>query len=138
VKVPRTDTGIGPAERVLGQTVLTVRTWRLTPQAPRRVRLDVATPSRFHRAGENDTKQDQPIQVQPPSPIETLPVELKVGVTKSEGRPGFTVAFIGAEVGGSAGHGWETAPTVTLVLGSSVECEGTPVGVPSSTGAKKH
>lgn len=71
-------------------------------------------------------------------PIETLTVELKVGVTRSkEGNAGFTVPFIGAELGGSAGRDQETVQTVTLVLGAPVDREGRLVKVSSSTDEQK-
>jgi Trypsin-co-occurring domain 2 len=71
-------------------------------------------------------------------PIETLTVELKVGVTKSkEGKAGFTVPFIGAELGGSAARNRETVQTVTLVLGSPVDREGRPLKVASRTDERK-
>jgi Trypsin-co-occurring domain 2 len=71
-------------------------------------------------------------------PIETLTVELKVGVTKSKaGKVGFTVPFIGAELGGSAGRDRETVQTVTLVLGSPVDRAGRQVKVSSSTDEEK-
>jgi hypothetical protein len=71
-------------------------------------------------------------------PIETLTVELKVGVTRSvDGKAGFTVPFIGAELGGSAGYDRETVQTVTLVLGSPVDREGRPVKVAKATDAVK-
>jgi hypothetical protein len=72
-------------------------------------------------------------------PIETLTVELKVGVTKSkEGKAGFTVPFIGAELGGSAGRDRETVQTVTLVLGSPVDREGRQIKVASRTDERKN
>jgi Trypsin-co-occurring domain 2 len=71
-------------------------------------------------------------------PIETLTVELRVGLTRSnEGRAGFTVPFIGAELGGSAGHDRETVQTVTIVLGPPVDHQGRPVKVSSSTDEQK-
>jgi hypothetical protein len=71
-------------------------------------------------------------------PIETLTVELKVGVTRSAGgKAGLTVPFIGAELGGSAGYDRETVQTVTLVLSSPVDREGQPVKVAKATDAVK-
>ena len=67
-------------------------------------------------------------------PIETLTVELKVGVTRStDGRAGFRVPFVGAELGGSKGMDRETMQTVTLVLGAPVDAEGNPVKVASAS-----
>jgi hypothetical protein len=66
-------------------------------------------------------------------PIESLTVELKVGVMRSkEGKAGFRVPFVGAELGGSAGFDRETLQTVTLVLGAPVDQAGNPVKVTSA------
>lgn len=63
-------------------------------------------------------------------PIETLTVELKVGVTRSkEGKAGFRVPLVGAELGGTAGSDSETLQTVTIVLGAPVDREGRPVKI---------
>ncbi len=71
-------------------------------------------------------------------PIETLTVELKVGVTWSaEGRAGFRVPFVGAELGGSTGMDRETLQTVTLVLGAPVDRDGNPVKVASASDTLK-
>jgi hypothetical protein len=71
-------------------------------------------------------------------PIQTLTVELKVGVTRSaEGRAGFKVPFVGAELGGSAGYDRETLQTVTVVFGSPVDREGRPVKVAKATDEEK-
>ena len=71
-------------------------------------------------------------------PIESLTVELKVGVTKSTGgKAGFTVPFIGVELGGSAGYDRDRVQTITLVLGSPVDPEGRPVKVSASTDEQK-
>jgi hypothetical protein len=71
-------------------------------------------------------------------PIETLTVELKVGVTKTaEGKAGFRVPVIGAELGGSAGMGHDTLQTVTLVLGAPIDRDGVPVKVSESSDERK-
>jgi Trypsin-co-occurring domain 2 len=71
-------------------------------------------------------------------PIETLTVELKVGVTRSaEGKAGFRVPFVGAELGGSAGYDRETLQTVTLVMGTPVDREGRPVKVAQASEERK-
>jgi hypothetical protein len=71
-------------------------------------------------------------------PIETLTVELKVGVTRSkDGKASLKVPFIGAELGGSAGYDRETVQTVTLVLGAPVGRGGRPVKVSSSADEQK-
>lgn len=71
-------------------------------------------------------------------PIETLTVELKVGVTRSaEGKAGFRVPFVGAELGGSTGNNRETLQTVTLVMGAPVDRDGRPVKVAQSSRQRK-
>ena len=66
-------------------------------------------------------------------PIETLTVELHVGVTKSaDGNAGFTVPFIG-ELGASAAYAQERTQTVTLVLGPPVDSNGAPIWIASAT-----
>lgn len=70
-------------------------------------------------------------------PIETLTVELKVGVTWSgQGKAGFRVPLFGAELGASTGVDRETLQTVTLVLGAPVDRDGRPVKVASVTKEK--
>ena len=71
-------------------------------------------------------------------PIESLTVELKVGITKSrDGKAGFTVPFVGVELGGSVGRSSETLQTVTLVLGPPVDQDGKPVKVASASETRK-
>jgi hypothetical protein len=61
-------------------------------------------------------------------PIKTLTVELKVIATKSrEGKAGFKVPVIDAQLGGSAGVGHESVQTVTVIFGSPVDDNGRPV-----------
>src|SRR5947209_16474641 len=63
-------------------------------------------------------------------PIQTLTVQLKVGLTKlADGKAGFKVPFVGAEIGVSAGLHQESTQTVTLVLGPPVDRQGQPVKV---------
>jgi hypothetical protein len=57
-----------------------------------------------------------------------------VGLTKlADGKVGFKVPFVGAEVGASAGLHQETTQTVTLVLGPPVDKQGHPVTVAEAT-----
>ena len=71
-------------------------------------------------------------------PIETLTVELKVGVTKKAGgKVGFSVPFFGVGVGGEAGYDRETLQTVTLVLGGPLDSEGRPVKVARASAGRK-
>jgi hypothetical protein len=71
-------------------------------------------------------------------PVETVTVELKVGVTKSkDGRAGLRVPLIGAELGGSVGGDRETVQTVTLVLSAPVDQEGRPVRVAKASSNRK-
>ncbi len=89
---------------------------------------------RSELASARDKAAGKPVQF----PIESLTVELKVGVTKSaEGKAGFSVPLIGAELGGSAGYDRESVHTVTLVLGPPVNEEGIPIKVASSSETKK-
>jgi Trypsin-co-occurring domain 2 len=63
-------------------------------------------------------------------PIETLTVELKTVVTRNvDGKAGFKVPFVNAELGGSAGRGSELVQTLTLVLGPPVDSTGHQVKV---------
>jgi hypothetical protein len=63
-------------------------------------------------------------------PIRTLTVELKVVATRSkEGKAGFKVPLVNAELGGSVGIDRELVQTVTLVLGPPVDDEERPVKV---------
>jgi len=71
-------------------------------------------------------------------PIETVTVELKVGITRSkEGKARFAVPFIGTGLGGSVSHDRETVQTVTIVLATPVDRYGRPVKVSSSTDEEK-
>jgi hypothetical protein len=72
----------------------------------------------------------QPVQF----PIQTLTVQLKVGLTRlADGKVGFKVPFVGAEAGALAGLHQETVQTVTLVLGPPVDQQGRPVSVAQVT-----
>ena len=71
-------------------------------------------------------------------PVETLTVELKVAVTKTkDGKAGFRVPFVGAEIGASAGVDRERLQTVTLVLGAPVDREGRPLKVARASSEPK-
>jgi hypothetical protein len=67
-------------------------------------------------------------------PIESLTIELKVGVTRNkEGKAGFQVPVINVKLGGSVGVDRETLQTVTVTLGPPVDRDGHPIKVGSST-----
>jgi hypothetical protein len=71
-------------------------------------------------------------------PIQTLTIDLKVVLTRqADGKAGFKVPFIGAEIGGSAGIHHERAQTVTIVLGPPVDRDGNPIKVAQATDDKK-
>ena len=71
-------------------------------------------------------------------PVETLTVELKVGATKTaEGKAGFCIPLIGAELGGGAAYAGESVQTVTIVFGSPVDRDGQPVKVARATDTRK-
>ena len=71
-------------------------------------------------------------------PIQTLTVQLKVGLTKlADGKVGFKVPFVGAELGASGGLHQETTQTVTLVLGAPVNAQGNPISVSQATDEEK-
>jgi hypothetical protein len=72
-------------------------------------------------------------------PIQTLTVQLKVGLTKlADGKAGFKVPFVGAEIGASGGLHLETVQTVTLVLGPPVNRAGRSIMVAVETDEEKH
>ena len=61
-------------------------------------------------------------------PIQSLTVELKVGLTRTAGgRAGFKVPFL--ELGGEGSVAKETVHTITIVLGEPVDAAGRPVKV---------
>jgi|SRR4051812_10174925 len=67
-------------------------------------------------------------------PIQTLTIQLKVGLTKlADGKVGLTVPFVGAEIGASGGLHQETTQTITLVLGPPVNERGEVVSVAQAT-----
>jgi len=71
-------------------------------------------------------------------PIQTLTVELKVGVVRAkDGKAGFHVPLVDLELGGSVAVNRQTLQTVTLVLGSPVDQHGNPVKVASASDVLK-
>ncbi len=71
-------------------------------------------------------------------PVETVTVELKVAVTRSaDGKAGFRVPILGAELGGSGSWAAESIQTVTLTLGPPVNRDGTPQRVASQSDQDK-
>jgi hypothetical protein len=71
-------------------------------------------------------------------PVETLTVELKVGVTKKAGgNAGLTVPFFGIGIGASARYDRETLQIVTLALGGPVDREGRLVKVARASSERK-
>lgn len=70
-------------------------------------------------------------------PVQAVTVELKVGLTKTrEGKAGFKVPFVGAELGGSGGSHHEELQTITVVLGSPVDASGAPIKVAQASEQK--
>ena len=66
-------------------------------------------------------------------PVDSMTVELTVTATRSvEGKAGFTVPFIGLELGGGGGREHESGNKVTVVFGGPVDREGNPVKVASA------
>lgn len=67
-------------------------------------------------------------------PVDSMTVELTVTATRSvDGKAGFTVPFIGVELGGGAGREHGSGHTVTVVFGGPVDRAGNPVKVASAT-----
>ncbi|MEU8889104.1 trypco2 family protein [Streptomyces sp. NPDC048442] len=67
-------------------------------------------------------------------PVESLTVELKVGATRSaEGKAGFRVPVVNAELGGSGGWRSETLQTVTVTFSQPVDRDGNPVKIASAS-----
>ena len=65
-------------------------------------------------------------------PVESVTVELRVAVTRSvDGKAGFRVPLVGAELGGSGSRAAESVQTLTLVLGGPVNEDGVPQRVSS-------
>lgn len=71
-------------------------------------------------------------------PVQDVIVELTVVATENvDGKAGFTVPFIGVELGGSAGHGREATQTVTVRFGAPVDRAGNPIRVAQSSVQRK-
>jgi Trypsin-co-occurring domain 2 len=71
-------------------------------------------------------------------PIEKFTIELKVGLTrKRDGKAGFKVPLVGAELGVSAGLDQTTTQTVTIVLGPPVDPQGRPIKVSQAADERK-
>lgn len=71
-------------------------------------------------------------------PIETVTVELRMVVTRTrDGKAGFRVPFVNAELGGGAARSNERTQTLTVVLGAPVDAAGLPVKVASETDVEK-
>ncbi len=69
-------------------------------------------------------------------PVDSMTVELTVTATRSrEGKAGFTVPFVGVELGGGAGREHASGHRVTVVFGGPVDREGNPVKVTSAADA---
>ena len=65
-------------------------------------------------------------------PVESMTVDLTVTATRSvEGKAGFTVPFVGVEIGGGGGRERGSENKVTVVFGEPVDQEGNPVKVAS-------
>ena len=63
-------------------------------------------------------------------PVESMTVALQVVATRSrEGKAGFVVPLVNAELGGSAGSQRAATQTVTVVFGVPIDREGRPVKV---------
>jgi hypothetical protein len=66
-------------------------------------------------------------------PIESLTVELKVVAAKNvDGKAGFKVPIVNAELGASGGWKNESTQTVTVRFGQPVDLHGNPVKVASA------
>ena len=63
-------------------------------------------------------------------PVESLTLELKVVATRTaEGKAGFRVPIVNAELGGGGGWGRENTQTVTVVFGSPLDSQGRPAKI---------
>jgi len=63
-------------------------------------------------------------------PVESMTVVLRLAAIRNrDGKGGFRVPFVNAELGASAGSQREQTQTVTVVFGAPVDAEGNPVKV---------
>jgi hypothetical protein len=66
-------------------------------------------------------------------PVNSMTVELTVTATRSvEGKAGFTVPFVGVELGGGGGRERGSGHTVTVVFGGPIDRAGNLVKVASA------
>src|SRR5579859_4831344 len=66
-------------------------------------------------------------------PVDSMTVELTVTATRSlDGKAGFTVPFVGLELGGGGGREHASGQKVTVVFGGPVDRQGNPVKVASA------
>ncbi|MGH9275898.1 MAG: trypco2 family protein [Acidimicrobiales bacterium] len=71
-------------------------------------------------------------------PVESMTVALHVAATRSrDGKAGFRVPFVNAELGASAGWQREHMQTVTVVFGPPVDRDGNPVKVARASAKRK-
>lgn len=71
-------------------------------------------------------------------PVESMTVEMQVAATNTkDGRAGFKVPIVNAELGRSLGWQREAIQTVTVVFGAPVDRDGQPVKVASAGDALK-
>ncbi|GAA3543911.1 hypothetical protein DMH25_03185 [Streptomyces sp. WAC 01325] len=66
-------------------------------------------------------------------PIQSITIELQVAATRSaDGKAGFKVPFINAELGAGAGWQKETLQAITVVFDAPVDRTGNPIKVVSA------
>jgi Trypsin-co-occurring domain 2 len=71
-------------------------------------------------------------------PVESVTVELTVAVTKSvDGKAGFRVPVLGAELGASGGREAASTQKLTVTLGPPVDAAGRPVKVTRTSDVAK-
>lgn len=71
-------------------------------------------------------------------PVESMTVELRVVASRTrDGKAGFAVPFVHAELGASAGWLRENTQTVTVVFGGPVDRDGNSVRITQASGERK-